>query len=263
MSYVIMSTKPKLYHKDIISAAFDTIEKYHLQILSYCRERPQIRNYSKEEIFSDLILPRICRYVENYRAHNIQTLQDLLSSNLAAAQDPELLDYNIKTLNKTITDTTQQINALPKHSNKYEPLLQTLQSTTEQILQLNKLFQLVKIEKEYLAFWRSCVRRTKIKYIQTINSDMNKKFISCDPMNGLASIPAGQTSQSMFEVNELLDKVYLSKEERLILIGVLVENKTFVEVGKEIGFGRMAAARRYQKALAKCQDGLDEVFCVD
>lgn len=227
-----MTTKPAFYHRDVISAAFDFLEKYDAEMHKYAAEQPRINGLQKEEVYSDLILPRMPRFINNCRI-DLTVIQQIISTDLSAAK--EHFEYNCAALEAKLDE-------------KLSPSEREL--VLQQLVQLARRDKLVVSEKKLLAYMRSCIRRTKIAYLQHKTRTAGREInVPCEVLDHVPKKQTPLNGQLANEADEFLQIANIKKLDRTLLIDILIHKLTFAEAAVKHNVSRQTAARRYQEAI--------------
>lgn len=246
MTYIILKSKKDSYHKTIVYIGFLVLEKHYKTLLQYAREMPYMP-LQPEEIISDLIIDRMPRFVRNFRSVALDEVRDCLELDLDPARDEKLFRHNVLTLRERFYKLQTKNILLPDEKKRLKML-------KKQINYLHKLRHLCKVEKKLLAYMRSCIRRTKIKYLQTmVQSTEGRTTYNADPTNGLLEVPGTENHiEESYQIAEEELKSYgLEKDEEEIIRLALIHDSSYPEISRETGLSRTAAARKYKEAMVK------------
>lgn len=242
MTYILLRSAEKKYHKKVIHTGFVVLENYRRELLQYAGERPYLP-LTKEEIFSDLIIDRMPRFIENCQD---LTLEDILS---AAEEDLSAAGSHSKFLEN-------QSKILRSNSPQKEKLLN----------HLKKKQRLLGVEKKLLAYLRSCVRRTKIKYLQQfVGSSEGKTTFNCDPCNGLQDFPDTPTpdlDSDIEEVRNVLRLAGIDQHDIDVIDLALLKELSYSEMSKVFNRSRTSVARDYKSSMAAIIKKRDIISCL-
>ena len=241
VTYYVMSCRRGKYHKRTVYCGFLILEKFQKEILRFCAEFPHLP-LSPEEIRSDLIIDRMPRFLRNCQFADVHELTEVVEADLSAVKDKRLYRYNVSKL----------IDKLNAENRKAVPDQETLQEWRLQVEYLHHLESLVSKEKQLLTYLRSCIRRTKIKYLQSLYQTAECRTTFCaDPTNRLQEVPESEDENDLKPIRELLDLSNLGESEKEIIIDGLILEKGYAELGAKYGLTRTSAARKYQEAMRK------------
>lgn len=242
--YTILKSKPQHYQVKLIDVALQVAAKYQKELLQFCRERPQIPNMTAEETVSELLIDRMPRFLLNVRTLTFEEIKLCARTDTTAATNPEALEYNMQSFQRRIKRLQNEHTGSAEDKKEIDILL-------EQIGQLQRLQQVGRIEKKLLTYLRSCVRRTKLKYLQTAYRE-NKVVTNVDPTNGMLEVECHRTNyDDRTRLTELFDLLQIDEGDRTLVQKVLLEGVLFKELGAEMYSSRQTAARRYQDAMGR------------
>ena len=217
------------FHRDIVNCAFESLAKYDLQIHKYCGERPSINGMSADEIYSDLILDRFPAFILNCRL-GVQLILQILDADFSAVRDEHKLKKNLQAI-------------LPDKSPE----------ATRQLERLLQLEMLQKKEKKFLAFLRSCVKRTKMSYNQKIKrtkrnfQPLNGEFLTTQSNSPVEATPAEEREFA----KAILERSNLTETEVDMMMSVVVDEIYFKDLGDKLNVSRQTAARRYLELIGR------------
>lgn len=252
MSYLILKHRTKMYSKELIHCGFQVLEKYYSVIFSYCKEAPRLP-LRPDEVLSDLIIDRMPRFVENFAGGTTLEVLDICKLDLSAVENQNKYKFNLAILQRRIAESLKAVLSADEKDPKLQDKLDSdLATVREQLIYLKELRRLAKIEKRLLAYMRSCVRRTKIKYLQSRNTTLEGQLtITSDPTNGMMELVSKPDTsvRDLADARELLQSIELMPEDIDLLIDALVFEFGYDIIGERVGVKRTTAAKRYQRAI--------------
>lgn len=243
MTYIILKHQKRKYHRRVIDVSLQLLAENYSTILKYCSELPRLP-LTAEEILSDLIIDRMPRFVENYRQHPLGDLVKSMETDLTAVKDKEAFEYNKKTIVVQIGEEFRK-----SKNNRDHAHIERLQKQAARLIELKRLYD---VEKHVLSYLRSCVRRTKIKYLQQkCNTKEATLTYNADPTNGLLELEQDEdkSREQMNAAVEMLETVLLDPDDVKVLMDVLVYEMSFTQIGRQLRCSNQTAARRYQDAV--------------